>query len=168
MQRSNVHSKIQVVTQQYQRISCSQYLLQMQVQAQPKCSNALTQGMISYSHIMLTQDKKKVFSRLVMGLSAKRCRIHRSYRSATHVWVTGCTTVSTRSGKSLNMLSSRLSLISFSCTTISSLSVSTFDSSFAMPPLCRSSVVAEEIPKVSGASSSSAPRMNEVKLIDFK
>ena len=50
MQRSNVQSKIQVATHQYQRISCSQYLHQMQVQAQPKCSNALTQGMISYSH----------------------------------------------------------------------------------------------------------------------
>ncbi|KAG5605590.1 hypothetical protein H5410_027082 [Solanum commersonii] len=50
MKRSIVHSKIQVMTHQYQRTSCSQYLLQMQVQAQPKCSNALTQGMIPYSH----------------------------------------------------------------------------------------------------------------------
>ncbi|KAG5631727.1 hypothetical protein H5410_003444 [Solanum commersonii] len=41
-ERSNVHSKIQVVTYQYQIISCSQYLLQMQVQAQPKWSNAFT------------------------------------------------------------------------------------------------------------------------------
>ncbi|KAG5605708.1 hypothetical protein H5410_027200, partial [Solanum commersonii] len=30
MKRSNVHSKIQVVNHQYQRISYSQYLLQMQ------------------------------------------------------------------------------------------------------------------------------------------
>ncbi|KAG5631228.1 hypothetical protein H5410_002945 [Solanum commersonii] len=50
MKRSNVHSKIQVVTHQYQRISYSQYLLQMQVQAQPRCLNALTLGMIPYSH----------------------------------------------------------------------------------------------------------------------
>ncbi|KAG5585128.1 hypothetical protein H5410_045562 [Solanum commersonii] len=50
MQRSNVHSKIQVATHQYQRTSCSQYLLQIQVQAQPKCSIALTQGLIPYSH----------------------------------------------------------------------------------------------------------------------
>ncbi|KAG5599267.1 hypothetical protein H5410_030637 [Solanum commersonii] len=34
MQRSNVHPKIQVVTHQYQRISCSQYLLQIPVLAQ--------------------------------------------------------------------------------------------------------------------------------------
>ncbi|KAG5571874.1 hypothetical protein H5410_061640, partial [Solanum commersonii] len=50
MRRSNVHSKFQVVTHHYQRISSSQYLLQMQVQAQPKCSNALTKRMIPYSH----------------------------------------------------------------------------------------------------------------------
>ncbi|KAG5620855.1 hypothetical protein H5410_006073 [Solanum commersonii] len=50
IQRSIVHSKIQVVTHHYRRISCSQYLLQVQVQAQPKCSNALTQRMIPYSH----------------------------------------------------------------------------------------------------------------------
>ncbi|KAG5614957.1 hypothetical protein H5410_014781, partial [Solanum commersonii] len=53
MQRSNVPSKIQVVTHQYQINSCSQYLLQMQVQAQPKCSNAPSQGMIPYSHTMV-------------------------------------------------------------------------------------------------------------------
>ena len=57
MQRSNVHSKIQVVTHQYQRISWSQYLLQMQVQAQPKCSNALTQGKIPYWHTMVCNLK---------------------------------------------------------------------------------------------------------------
>ncbi|KAG5586307.1 hypothetical protein H5410_046741 [Solanum commersonii] len=45
--------KNQVVTHQYQRISSSQHLLQMQVQAQPKCSNTLTQGMISYSHTIV-------------------------------------------------------------------------------------------------------------------
>ncbi|KAG5611188.1 hypothetical protein H5410_022469 [Solanum commersonii] len=39
MRRSNVHSKFQIVTHHYQRISSSPYLLQMQVQAQLKCSN---------------------------------------------------------------------------------------------------------------------------------
>ncbi|KAG5581769.1 hypothetical protein H5410_052396 [Solanum commersonii] len=74
MQRSIVHSKIQVVTHHYQRISCSQYLLKMQVQAQQKCSNALTQRKIPYSHngsqfkvldsnamLTLTQDQKGFF-----------------------------------------------------------------------------------------------------------
>ncbi|KAG5571401.1 hypothetical protein H5410_061167 [Solanum commersonii] len=36
MRRSNVHSKIQVVTHHYQRISSLLYLLQMQVQAQQR------------------------------------------------------------------------------------------------------------------------------------
>ncbi|KAG5571721.1 hypothetical protein H5410_061487 [Solanum commersonii] len=51
--RSNVHLKFQVVTHHYQRISNSLYLLQMQVQAQQRKSNALTQRMISYSHTMV-------------------------------------------------------------------------------------------------------------------
>ncbi|KAG5595592.1 hypothetical protein H5410_036824 [Solanum commersonii] len=42
MQRSNVHSKFQVVTYHYQRISSSLYFLQLQVQAQQRKSNALT------------------------------------------------------------------------------------------------------------------------------
>ncbi|KAG5577090.1 hypothetical protein H5410_057224 [Solanum commersonii] len=53
----------------------------MQVQAQPKCSNVLTQRMIPYSHnglpifsnqhlLKLTQDHKGL-SRLVMRLSTK-------------------------------------------------------------------------------------------------
>ncbi|KAG5580288.1 hypothetical protein H5410_050915, partial [Solanum commersonii] len=54
MQRSIVESKIQVVTHYYYRISSSQYLLQMQVQAQQSSLKI-----------------KKVFSRLVTGLSAK-------------------------------------------------------------------------------------------------
>ncbi|KAG5586857.1 hypothetical protein H5410_047291 [Solanum commersonii] len=48
------------------------------------------------------------------------------------VWITDCTTVSTRSGKSLNMLSSWLSLISSSCTTTCSSSVSASDSLFVV------------------------------------
>ncbi|KAG5632373.1 hypothetical protein H5410_004090 [Solanum commersonii] len=95
MQKSIVYSKIQVVTHHYQRFSCSQYLLLMQVQAQPQYQNALTQIMIPYSHTQVNQFKirnqmqhshsergtqcillkiKKVFSRLVMGLSVKRER----------------------------------------------------------------------------------------------
>ncbi|KAG5631864.1 hypothetical protein H5410_003581 [Solanum commersonii] len=73
MPGSTVYPKIQVVTHHYQRFSLSQYLLQMQVQAHQKYSNALTQRMIPYSHTMLTQDQK-VFSSLVMGLSAKSQR----------------------------------------------------------------------------------------------
>ncbi|KAG5600607.1 hypothetical protein H5410_031977 [Solanum commersonii] len=46
MERSNVHSMFQVVPHHYQRISSSHYFLQMQLQAQLKCSNALTQRMI--------------------------------------------------------------------------------------------------------------------------
>ncbi|KAG5599816.1 hypothetical protein H5410_031186, partial [Solanum commersonii] len=82
MQGSIVYSKTQVVTHHYQRFSSSQHLLQMQVQAQLRYSNALTQRMISYSHTMVcpyfpidncfnSLNIKKVFSRLVMGLSAK-------------------------------------------------------------------------------------------------
>ncbi|KAG5585548.1 hypothetical protein H5410_045982 [Solanum commersonii] len=40
--RSIVYSKIQIVTHHYQRFSCSQYLLLVQVQAQQKYLNALT------------------------------------------------------------------------------------------------------------------------------
>ncbi len=57
MQGSIVHSKIQVVTHHYQRFSSSQYLLQMQVQAQQRYSNALTQRMIPYSHKEVNQFK---------------------------------------------------------------------------------------------------------------
>ncbi|KAG5609634.1 hypothetical protein H5410_020915 [Solanum commersonii] len=53
MQGSIVYSKTQVVTNHYQRFSGSQYWLQMQVQAQQKCSNALTQRMILFSHTMV-------------------------------------------------------------------------------------------------------------------
>ncbi|KAG5585258.1 hypothetical protein H5410_045692 [Solanum commersonii] len=53
MNRSIVYSKIQVMPHQYQRVSCSQHLPEMQVQVQPKCSNALTKRMIPYSHIMI-------------------------------------------------------------------------------------------------------------------
>ncbi|KAG5619826.1 hypothetical protein H5410_005044, partial [Solanum commersonii] len=82
-QRSIVHSKIQVVTHQYQRILCSQYLTQMQVQAQLKCNahthkdenNACFHPKvcpyfpidICFSFLKI----KKVFARLVMGLSTK-------------------------------------------------------------------------------------------------
>ncbi|KAG5615488.1 hypothetical protein H5410_015312, partial [Solanum commersonii] len=59
-QGSLVYSKIQIVTPRYQRLSCSKYLLLVQVQAQQKYLNALTLLKI-----------KKVFLRLVMGLSAK-------------------------------------------------------------------------------------------------
>ncbi|KAG5629906.1 hypothetical protein H5410_001623 [Solanum commersonii] len=38
MQGSLVYSNIQIVTHHYQGISCSQYLLLVQVQAQPKVS----------------------------------------------------------------------------------------------------------------------------------
>uniref|UniRef100_A0A0V0HMQ9 Putative ovule protein n=1 Tax=Solanum chacoense TaxID=4108 RepID=A0A0V0HMQ9_SOLCH len=57
MQGSIVHSKIQVVTHHYQRISSSLYLLQMQVQAQQRYSNALTKRMIPYSHTMVQSIK---------------------------------------------------------------------------------------------------------------
>ncbi|KAG5615190.1 hypothetical protein H5410_015014 [Solanum commersonii] len=53
MQGSIVHSKTQVVTHHYQRFSSSQYLLQMQVQAQQRYSNVLTERMIPYSHTMV-------------------------------------------------------------------------------------------------------------------
>ncbi|KAG5585678.1 hypothetical protein H5410_046112, partial [Solanum commersonii] len=61
MKGSIAYSKAQVVTHQYQRISSSLYLLQMQVQAQQRKSNALTQIMIRSSHTMLTQDQKGLF-----------------------------------------------------------------------------------------------------------
>ncbi|KAG5599016.1 hypothetical protein H5410_030386 [Solanum commersonii] len=57
MQRSIVYSRTQVVTHHYQRISSLQYLLQMQVQAQLKCSSSLTQRMIPFSYTMVQQFK---------------------------------------------------------------------------------------------------------------
>ncbi|KAG5571402.1 hypothetical protein H5410_061168 [Solanum commersonii] len=57
MRRSNVHSKFQVVTHHYRRISSSLYLLRMKVQTQQRKSNALTQRMIPYSHTMVKQFK---------------------------------------------------------------------------------------------------------------
>ena len=50
MQGSIENSKIQVVTHYWQRISSLQYLLQMQVQAQQRYPNIVTQGMIPYSN----------------------------------------------------------------------------------------------------------------------
>ncbi|KAG5590319.1 hypothetical protein H5410_040833 [Solanum commersonii] len=72
--------------------------------------------------------------------------------SVDNVLITGCTTVSIRSGKSLNMPSS---LLSSACTDIISSSVSASDFACVVPSLCTSPVVAGEIPEVSGASSSS-------------
>ncbi|KAG5594879.1 hypothetical protein H5410_036111 [Solanum commersonii] len=92
MQGSIVYSKIQIVTHHHQRFLFSQYLLLVQVQAQQKYLNALAQRMIPYSHTYMSQFKirnqiqrshskrgtqcillkiKKVFLRLVTGLSAK-------------------------------------------------------------------------------------------------
>ncbi|KAG5575595.1 hypothetical protein H5410_055729 [Solanum commersonii] len=92
MQGSIVYSKIQIVTHHYQRFSCSQYSLLVQVQAQQKrlinsrlgnrC-NAHTKK--RGTHFMFSPiglplfcnrlsirllNIKKVFLRLVMGLSA--------------------------------------------------------------------------------------------------
>ena len=47
----------QVVTHHYKKFSNSQYLLQMQVQAQQRYSNALTTKMIPYSHTMVQHFK---------------------------------------------------------------------------------------------------------------
>ncbi|KAG5629703.1 hypothetical protein H5410_001420, partial [Solanum commersonii] len=92
MQGSIVYSKIQFVTHHHQRFSCLQYLLLEQVQAQQKYLNALAQKMIPHSHTYMNQFKirnqiqrphskrgtqcillkiKKVFLRLITGLSAK-------------------------------------------------------------------------------------------------
>ncbi|KAG5585177.1 hypothetical protein H5410_045611, partial [Solanum commersonii] len=49
--------QIHVVTRHYQRFSSSQYLLQMQAQAQQKYSNSLTQRMIPYSHTKVSSFK---------------------------------------------------------------------------------------------------------------
>ena len=45
-----MYQKIQVMSHHYQSFSRSQYLLQVQVQAQQRYSNALTTKMIPYSH----------------------------------------------------------------------------------------------------------------------
>ncbi|KAG5590342.1 hypothetical protein H5410_040856 [Solanum commersonii] len=82
MQGSIVYLKTQVVTHHDQRFSSSLYLLQMQVRAQQRYSNPLTQRMIQHSHSMVCPyfpinnysnsfKIKNVFSRLLMGLSAK-------------------------------------------------------------------------------------------------
>ncbi|KAG5576538.1 hypothetical protein H5410_056672 [Solanum commersonii] len=57
MQGSTVYLKIQIMTQHHQRISCSQYVLLVQVHAQQKYLNDLAQGMISYSHTDISQFK---------------------------------------------------------------------------------------------------------------
>ncbi|KAG5610224.1 hypothetical protein H5410_021505, partial [Solanum commersonii] len=61
-----MYSKIQVVTHHYQRFSCSQYLLLVQVQAQQKVYPYFP---IEFRFGLL--KIKKVFLRLVMGLSTK-------------------------------------------------------------------------------------------------
>ncbi|KAG5600556.1 hypothetical protein H5410_031926 [Solanum commersonii] len=53
MQGSIVYSNTQVMRHHYQIISHSLYLLQMQVQAQQRKSNVLTQIMIPCSHTMV-------------------------------------------------------------------------------------------------------------------
>ena len=50
IQCSIVHSKFQIMTHNFQVYSNLQYLLQVQVQAQQRYSNALTTKMIPYSH----------------------------------------------------------------------------------------------------------------------
>ncbi|KAG5576114.1 hypothetical protein H5410_056248, partial [Solanum commersonii] len=82
--------------------------------------------------------------------------------SVDNVWITGCTTVSIRPGKSLNMLSSLLPSVSSACTDINSSSVSTSDSAYAVPSLCISLVVAGGSLEVSGAYLSSAVSSSEV------
>ncbi|KAG5571483.1 hypothetical protein H5410_061249 [Solanum commersonii] len=58
MQGSIVYSKSQVVTHHYQKISSSIYFLHMEVQAQQRYSNALTQK--NYS-IITHKDQKGLF-----------------------------------------------------------------------------------------------------------
>ncbi|KAG5631700.1 hypothetical protein H5410_003417 [Solanum commersonii] len=53
--------------------------------------------------------------------------------STGNVWITGCTTISIRFGKSLNMPLSLLSCVSSTSIDINSSSVSTFDSACAVP-----------------------------------
>uniref|UniRef100_M1DKN5 Uncharacterized protein n=1 Tax=Solanum tuberosum TaxID=4113 RepID=M1DKN5_SOLTU len=80
--------------------------------------------------------------------------------SVGNVWITGCTIVSIRSGKSLNMPLSLLYCVSSSCTDINLSSVSASDPVCSAPSLCTS-------PIVSGASSSSAFSISEVNSIDL-
>ncbi|KAG5590120.1 hypothetical protein H5410_040634 [Solanum commersonii] len=75
--------------------------------------------------------------------------------SVGNVWITGCTTVSIRFGKSLNIPSSLLSL---ACTDSNSSSISASHSACVVPSPYTFSVVAGGIPEVSGAFSSSASR----------
>uniref|UniRef100_M1DEI9 Uncharacterized protein n=1 Tax=Solanum tuberosum TaxID=4113 RepID=M1DEI9_SOLTU len=88
--------------------------------------------------------------------------------SVENIWITGSTTISIRSCRSLNMRSSLPSCVSSACTPMNSSSVSTSDSTCAMPSPYTSPVVAEGMPEVSGASSSSASRISEVKSVTFK
>ncbi|KAG5585886.1 hypothetical protein H5410_046320 [Solanum commersonii] len=81
--------------------------------------------------------------------------------STDNVWVTGYTTVSIRSSKSLNMPSSLLSCVSSASIDITSLLVSLSDSACAASSPCTSLVV-------SGASLSSALFISEVKSVDLR
>ncbi|KAG5576856.1 hypothetical protein H5410_056990, partial [Solanum commersonii] len=84
MQRSIVHSKVQFVTHHYQRVSCSQYLLQMQVQVQPKCLNALTQRTIPNSHIMV--QSFRVLESNVMLTLTKMKTMHAFTHRFSHIF----------------------------------------------------------------------------------
>ncbi|KAG5613712.1 hypothetical protein H5410_013536 [Solanum commersonii] len=122
----------------------------------------------------LTQDQKGLFKACngaeckVPGVNSGGITVPDPLRtvvdiSVGNVWITDWTTVSTRSGKSLNMLRSWLSHISSLCATISSSSVFASDTSSAIVSLCTSLVVT----RISGASKSHAFPINELKSICY-
>ncbi|KAG5580413.1 hypothetical protein H5410_051040 [Solanum commersonii] len=80
--------------------------------------------------------------------------------SVSDVWVIDCTTISSRSSKSLYRLSSLIS--------ISSSSISASDSLTDASSLCTSHVVAEGTYEVLGVSKSFAASSNEVESVDVR
>ncbi|KAG5615645.1 hypothetical protein H5410_015469, partial [Solanum commersonii] len=81
MQGSIVHSKIQVVTHHYQRISNSQYFLQMQVEAQQriKCN--------THTHKMnIMHDSTHMFARIFQStIILAYSRSKRSFKACNRV-----------------------------------------------------------------------------------
>uniref|UniRef100_M1DLI5 Uncharacterized protein n=1 Tax=Solanum tuberosum TaxID=4113 RepID=M1DLI5_SOLTU len=120
------------------------------------------------STCLLTQDQKGLF-KACNGAECKVPGVTSTISdplgaaidvSVSDVWITYCTIVSSRSGRSPYML--------FYLTSIFSSSVSASDTLAAVLSLCASPVVVRGISEVSGASTLSAASNREVKSVDFK
>lgn len=109
----------------------------------------------------------------VLGVSSKGIAVRNPLGDVVdildgNVWSTYCTTISTRFEKSLNMLSSWLSVVSFSCVAIIFSSGSASGYSSAISSICTSTVVTIGIPEVSRVSVLYALPINKFKSVDLR